>query len=60
MSKELPKKKPTHTNLLRAYQALTMEIDEHFRHNDTLTSEEWERLGNEAFAHIQFMKKGEN
>ncbi len=60
MSEDLRKKKPTKTNLLRAYQSLTMEIDEHFRRNDTLTSEEWDRLGNEAFAHIQFMKKGEN
>ena len=60
MSEDLRKKKPTNINLLRAYQGLTTEIDEHFRHNDTLTLEEWDRLGNEAFAHIQFMKKEEN
>ena len=50
-------KAPTVTNMLRAYQSLVSEIDEYFSAGNLLDDDTFQKMYDEAFAHIQFQNE---
>jgi len=53
-------KKPTTTNLLRAYQSLASAIDDYFcTETEDIDEAEWNKMYDKAFAHILFMGRPE-